>query len=152
MGFWAQDHTAGIHDQQLNEMCCHIPEGKLASDLCTEINSHTFTPETDKCHTHLKITLEDRQLSIERSPKTLGVIMDPSLCFHRHCNYMAYMIDKRNNIPKALAGSFWGQNRTTILFSYNAWGKYITSYAAPIWSTHGSDSSFKKIQTAQNAA
>ena len=29
---------------------------------------------------------------------------------------------------------------------------YIASYAAPVWSTNASDSSFKKIQTAQNAA
>ena len=28
----------------------------------------------------------------------------------------------------------------------------IISYAAPVWSTNASDSSFKKIQTAQNAA
>ena len=31
-------------------------------------------------------------------------------------------------------------------------GKYIASYAAPIRSTNASDSSFKKIQTAHNAA
>ena len=36
--------------------------------------------------------------------------------------------------------------------TYNALGKSITKYAAPVWSTTASDSSFKKIQTAQNAA
>ena len=36
--------------------------------------------------------------------------------------------------------------------TYNALGKYIASYAAPVWSTNASDSSFKKIHTAQNAA
>ena len=38
---------------------------------------------------------------------------------------------------KALAGSSW---------------ESIASYAAPVWSTNACDSSFKKIQTAQNAA
>ena len=36
--------------------------------------------------------------------------------------------------------------------TYNALGKSIASYATPVWSTNASDSSFKKIQTAQNAA
>ena len=31
-------------------------------------------------------------------------------------------------------------------------GKSIANYAAPVWSTNASDSSYKKIQTAQNAA
>ena len=36
--------------------------------------------------------------------------------------------------------------------TYNALGKSIASYAAPVWCTNVSDSSFKKIQTAKNAA
>ena len=35
--------------------------------------------------------------------------------------------------------------------TYNALGKSIAIYAAPIWSTNASDSRFKKIQTAQNS-
>ena len=53
---------------------------------------------------------------------------------------------------KALAGSSWGQEKENLLLTYNALGKSIASYAAPVWSTNASDSSFKKIQTAQNAA
>ena len=53
---------------------------------------------------------------------------------------------------KALAGSSWGHEKETLLLTYNALGKYIASYAAPVWSTNAIDLSFKKIQTAQNAA
>ena len=53
---------------------------------------------------------------------------------------------------KTLAGSSWGQNKETLLLTYIALGKYIASYAAPVWSTNASDSSFTKMQTAQNAA
>ena len=38
------------------------------------------------------------------------------------------------------------------MLTHNALGKSIASYAAPVWSTNASDSSFKKIQTAQNGA
>ena len=78
--------------------------------------------------------------------------MDPSLSFHRYCNYVSDRIDKRNNMLKALAGSPREQNKETLLLTYNALGKSIASYAAPGWCTNASESSFKKIQTAQNAA
>ena len=51
-----------------------------------------------------------------------------------------------------MSGSLWGQDKGTLLMTYNALGKSIANYAAPVWSTNASDSSFKKIQTAQNAA
>ena len=100
---------------------------------------------------HPDITLEDTQLPLECSPKILGVIMDPSISFHKHCNYVSDRIDKRNNMLKALEGSSWGQDKETLLMTYNTLGKFIANYAAPVWSTNTSDSSFKKIQTAHNA-
>ena len=54
-------------------------------------------------------------------------------------------------LMQALAGSSWGQEGT-LLLTYNVLGKSIVNYAAPVWRTSTSDSSFKKIQTAQNAA
>ena len=80
------------------------------------------------------------------------MILDPSISFHKHCYYVSDRIDKRNNMMKALVGSSWGQDKQTLMLTYNALGKSIASYAAPVWSTNASDSSFKKIQTAQNAA
>ena len=111
-----------------------------------------FTPDKHQFQKHSDITLEDTQLSLERSPKILGVIMDPSISFHKHCNYVSDRIVKRNSMLKVLAGSSWGQDKETLLMTYNALRKFIASYAAPVWSTNASDSSFKKIQTAQNAA
>ena len=78
--------------------------------------------------------------------------MDSSLSFHKHCNYLSDRIDKRNNMLKALAGLSWGQDKETLLLTYNALGKSIAGYAAPVWSTNASDSSFKKIQTALRTA
>ena len=106
-----------------------------------------FTPDKHQFQMHPDITLEDTQLPLERSPKILGVIMDPSLSFHKHCNYVSDRIDKRNNMLKALVGSSWGQDKGTLLLAYNALGKSIASYAALVWSTNASDSSFR-IQTA----
>ena len=72
-----------------------------------------FTPDKHQFQMHPDITLEDTQLPLERSPKILGVILDPSISFHKHCNYVSDRIDKRNNMLKALSGSSWGQDKET---------------------------------------
>ena len=93
-----------FHCRQLPERCKHLPEGKRVT---------LFTPDKHQFQTHPDITLEDTQLPLERCPKMLGVIMDPSLSFHKHCNYVSDRIDKRNKMLKALAGSSWGQEKET---------------------------------------
>ena len=120
-------------------------ERKLAFDLFAEVNRHALHPDKHQFQMHPDITLEGTQLPLERSPKILGVIMDPSLSFQKHCNYVSDWIDTRNNMLKALAGSSWGQDKETLLLTYNALGKSIASYAAPVWSTNATDSSFKNI-------
>ena len=67
-----------------------------------------ISPDTHQFQTYPYITLEDTQLPVERSPKILEVIMDPSVSFHKYCNYVTDRIDKRNNMLKALAGSSCG--------------------------------------------
>ena len=90
-----------------------------------------FNPDKHQFQTHPDITLEDTQLPLEHSTKILGVIMDPSLSFHKHCNYLSDRIDKRNHMLKAQAGSSCGQEKETLLLTYNALEKSIASYAAP---------------------
>ena len=101
-----------------------------------------FTPDTHQFQTHPNITLEDTQLPLEHISKIMGVIMDPSLSFHKHGSYVTDRIDKRNNMLKAMAVSSWGQHKETLLLTYNTLGKSIAGYAASIWSTNTSDLSF----------
>ena len=110
------------------------------------------TPDKHQFQMQPDITLGDTQLPLERSPKIPVVIMDPSISFHKHCNFVSDRINKRNKMQKALAGTSWGQDKETSPMSYNALGDSITNYAAPGWNTNASDLSFKKIQTVQNAA
>ena len=47
-----------------------------------------FTPDKHQFQMHPDITLDDTQLPLERSPKIVGVIMDPCISLHKHCNYV----------------------------------------------------------------
>ena len=85
LGFWTKDPTAGIHDQQLPERCKHLPEGNSLLISAPKSTVMLFTPDKHQFQTLPDITLEDTQLPLERSPKILGVIMNPSLSFNKHC-------------------------------------------------------------------
>ena len=60
----------------------------LCNDLISAPKSTVtlFTPDKHQFQMHPDITVEDTQLPLERSPKILGVILVPSISFHKHCN------------------------------------------------------------------
>ena len=111
----------------LRDVNIYLKDNSLLISSSKSTNKHQF-------QMHPYITLEDTQLPLERSSKIQGVILDPSISFHKHCNYVSDRIDKRNNMLRAVAGSSWGQDNETLLMTYNALGKSIANYAAPVWS------------------
>ena len=52
----------------------------------------------------------------------------------------------------ALTGTFWGQQKETLLMTCNAVGRSIINYAAPVWSRNLRDSNYRNIQYKQNEA
>ncbi|KAH7714343.1 Protein H25P06.5 [Aphelenchoides avenae] len=74
------------------------------------------------------------------------------LTFADHGRATAAKTSRRNNILRALAGTSWGQQKETLLTTYKAVGRPILNYAAPVWTPLLSDTGFKRLQIAQNAA
>ena len=70
----------------------------IINSYMREVNIYPKDNSLLICVPKSTVTLEDTQLLLERSPKILGVIMDPSLSFRKHCNYVSDRIDKRNNM------------------------------------------------------
>ena len=56
------------------------------------------------------------------------------------------------NILKALTGTNWGQQKETILITYNSLIRSLFMYATPIWFSNTSPSIVQKLQTIQNSA
>ena len=81
----------------LRDVCIYMKGNSL---LISALRSTVtlFTQDTHKFQTHPNITLEDTQLPLERSPNILGVIMDPSLSFHKHCIYVTEIGSTRETI------------------------------------------------------
>ena len=113
---WASGPKFPLLESMINIYLREVGVCLKESSLLISVPKSTvmlFTPDKHPFQMHPNITLEDTQLPLERSPKILGVIMDPSLSFHKHCSYVSDRIDKRNNLLKALVGSSWGQEKDT---------------------------------------
>ena len=95
---YLEEITAYLKDNSL-----FIPAPKSSVTL--------FTLDTHQAKTHPRILIEDSWLPLVQCPKILGVHMDTSLSFNKHCSHVAERVSGRNNILKALAGTSWGQQK-----------------------------------------
>ena len=104
-----------------------------------------FTPDPAQANTRPKIKIADSELSLVRSPKLPGVYLDTFFSFNKHCVQVANRVSKRNKVLKVLADTNWGQQKKTLLMTYNALGRSIANYTATVWSINASESSIDKI-------
>jgi len=51
-----------------------------------------------------------------------------------------------------LAGTSWGQQKKTLLLTYQALSRSVIDYAAPVWAPVVNDTTWRYLQTAQNEA
>ena len=132
---WASGVQIPVLEQQINSYLEEMSTFLKVNSLLIPAPKSTvtlFTPDPSQARFHLKITIADAILLLERTPNILGVILDTSFAFHHHCEYVANSVSKRNNILKALAGTSWGQQKETLLMTYKAVGQLIADYAAPV--------------------
>ena len=63
------------------------------------------TSDTKQARDHPTIAIEDTALPLVQSPTMLGVHLDTILASHKHWNYVADRVLKRNNVLKAISGT-----------------------------------------------
>ncbi|KAH7711067.1 putative reverse transcriptase - house mosquito [Aphelenchoides avenae] len=121
--------------------------------ISTEKSTVTLlTPATREARLHPDVRVDNVLLPLNTRPKILGVTFDTMFTFADHGRAAAAKTSRRNNILRALAGTSWGQQKETLLTTYKAVGRPIINYAAPVWTPLLSDTGFKRLQIAQNAA
>ncbi|KAF2348773.1 Reverse transcriptase domain [Trinorchestia longiramus] len=87
-----------------------------------------FTPDTHQSRTNHHVTWKGTGLTHCRSPKILGITFNPHFTFTPHINTICERAQHRLNILKALAGSFWGPQKETIILTYKALINSIVTY------------------------
>ena len=111
-----------------------------------------FTPWTKQYHAQPQVHLNNTQVPLNKTPKILGVTLDPLFTFAPHVASTAARASSRLQIMKAVTGSGWGQDKETLLLTYGALIKPIITYAAPIWFPRASQTSIDRLQVIQNKA
>ena len=111
-----------------------------------------FTPWTAQVGATPLITVDNSPVPTDKSPKILGVTFDPMLTFTPHVSDIAARASGRLQVLKALAGTSWGQDKETILLTFNAIIKPVLSYAAPVWFPATCRTNVEKLQRVQNQA
>ena len=69
-----------------------------------------------------------------------------------HAQNIKKKLTSRNNVLKALAGSFWGIEKEVMLTTFKAISKPLINYWAPIWTLTLCDSQWQELQACQNSA
>ncbi|UYV72708.1 hypothetical protein LAZ67_10000380 [Cordylochernes scorpioides] len=105
---------------------------------------------------HLKkwtpnIKYDNNQIKFSRTPKYLGVTLDPSLTYGPHINQTVLRAKKRLNILKRISGYEWGADRDTLRKTYLALIRPFLEYAQPVWQT-ASKTNLNKIDQVQSSA
>ena len=107
---WASGVQIPVLEQKINsymkEMSTFLKDNSLLISA-PKSTVTLFTPDSFRARIHPKIAIADAILPVERSSKILGVLLDTSFAFHRHCEYIVNRCSKSNNILKALAGTSW---------------------------------------------
>jgi len=111
-----------------------------------------FSPQPNQAHEHPPVTINGTIVPLEKQPRILGVIHDTMYTFTPHCRAQAAKVRARNNILKALAGTSRGQQKETIILTYQALGRSVIDYTAPVWAPVINDTTRKYLQTPQNEA
>ena len=111
-----------------------------------------FSPDTHKHHLHPQVKLDDQVLPLKKKPNVLGVTLHTHLTFAQHYNDIAVILQQRNDVLKALAGSTRGCDKETLLTTYQAIGRSMLSYCSPVWTPSLKDTNLCRFQRAQNSA
>ncbi|KAI5739816.1 hypothetical protein M8J77_023748 [Diaphorina citri] len=98
--------------------------------------------KTEVCAFHLKNKKANRKLNIQWksetlnhnfTPKYLGVTLDRTLSFKKHCQQTKLKVTSRNNLMKKLTNTSWGAKPHVLRTSALALSFSAAEYAAPAW-------------------
>lgn len=107
------------------------PNPKKTESISCHLNSR-------QANYHLKVTFCGNTVKHNSHPKYLGVTLDRSLIYRKHCENTAAKIKSRNNIIHKLCGTTWGADAETLRTTSLALVFSTAEYCSPVWlnSTH----------------
>ncbi len=111
-----------------------------------------FSTFSNDASVELQIEVDGQIVPTVKKPTFLGITFDTLLSFRQHAANLKTTLQSKNGVLLALTGSNWGKDKETIVNTFKAIGQSVINYCCPIWTPALSDTTWKEIQVAQNAA
>lgn len=139
-------HDCAVLATRINMKLAVYFHGRNMKIFATQSTATLWNTWSAEMKTELNVQVEGKIIPTTNYPKILGSMFKSSA----HATAICNKIKSRNKFLKALAGSTWGAHKETFLTPYKAIGRYVVSYADPMWSRNLSSTQWKNIQTCQN--
>jgi hypothetical protein len=109
---------------------------------------------TDKqiSNTHPQVLLNNIPIPFNKTPKILGLTLDPYLNFSKHIQNTTSAANRKLNILKTVANTDIHNNIQTSIAIYKQFIRPTINYASPVWHPLLSDHNLTTLQTTQNKA
>ena len=109
-----------------------------------------LTPDNRQHQIHPSVTVGGVPLPLDKTPRILGVRLDPSFRFGPDIDDLVRRAAPRLNVLKALTGTRWGQQKETIVITYKSLISSLFTYCAPVWLPQVSNTNLHNLQIVQN--
>ena len=127
---WSQEWTLNLNAEK-SEIC----------PSSTWSNDSSWTPS---------ISIGNRKVRVNTTPRLLGVILDRSLTFNAHIKKLTTSLGSSIRIIRASAHTSWGWRRTTLKMAFHALVPSKIDYAAPAWQPWLSKTNLTNLDRLQN--
>jgi hypothetical protein len=105
----------------------HLKPNPTKTQVCA------FHLKNSQASRELNIIWEDCRLDHTFSPRYLGVTLDRSLTFKKHCLNTKQKVAARNNVIRRITGTTWGATPHTLRTTALALSFSAAEYACPVW-------------------
>ena len=109
-----------------------------------------FTPWTKQVNAQLPVQIGGEPIPMEKTPKLLGITLDPTFSFSAHAIAVAKKASSRLKILRALSDSVFGHDKECLLSTYKLFIRSLFDYAAPVVFPNYTRTSIERLQVIQN--
>lgn len=126
------EEVEGKLNRALSKLTPYYEENQLKPNpLKTEVCAfHLRHIDSNK---KLKVIWSGQELNHNFTPRYLGVTLDRTLTFKKHCQNTKLKVSSRNNILRKLTGTSWGAQPHVLRTSAIALSLAAAEYSSPVW-------------------
>nr|pir hypothetical protein C31C9.5 - Caenorhabditis elegans [Caenorhabditis elegans] len=145
------EKAAGKVQLHIDEIAKYLKErGMSISAEKSTVTVFSCDPKEHK--TKPDIYWMDDPIPVTNAPKLLGITLNTMTGTKDHVGNVIKSMQNKTRVIKSMAGTNWGNDRETMLYTTQALIKPTALYGAPAWTSLLSDTNLEKLEIAYRSA